>query len=254
MSEEVLVLGNGISRLGYDELIRAWPGEVWASNRAYLDYPDKLTRLTGHTEVLVEAVAYKGQHPGARYEIWAGHVGKPMPGAHPFTCPARFRTDSGSTLIAQALEEGYAVVACGYDLGGPDIHSPGLEDHNKDEWVKRWRAIAAHYSLDRVRFVGHDHRAYILSDRPPNEYAQDYLAGYPHIDDPEYLATWERWAGRSAIPKGGSTVVRVKFPNGYEGDMRENIALAMEKKKQLVILKPEAKKPIEPAKKPEAKA
>jgi hypothetical protein len=235
--DEVLVLGNGISRLGFDKLIREWPGEVWGCNRAYLEYGAKLSRLTGHTDVLADAARYQDQHAEARFELWAGNLGKLIDGAKPFTCPPKFRHDSGTTMIAQALEERRSIACVGFDLGGWDVSSPGLENYDKSEWVQRWRLIASHYGLAHVRFIGFDHKPFILSDKPADTYARDYKYGIPHIDDPEYLAEWKKWTGRdpAGIPRS-SIMVKVKFPNGYEGEMRENIAAIMEKRGELKII------------------
>lgn len=254
---EVLVLGNGISRLGKDEVVNSWPGEVWGCNRAFEEFPSKLTRITGHDNVLEEAAAYRVPRPEASYEIWAGHLGRISGAFHPFTCPPQFRNDSGTTLVAQALEEGKSVAAFGFDLGGYDIHSPGLEKHDKSAWVKRWREIIAYYGAKRIRFIGYDHMPFLLSGEPTSKYAADYLVGAPHIDSPEYRAAWEKHTGRSAksAPRG-SVMVKVKFPNGYESMMREIIAVALSKKGECVIvdesatsLKPESSGPAPERKK-----
>lgn len=239
----VLVLGNGISRLSHASTIRSWEGEVWGCNRAYLDFPTKLSRLTGHIEVLREAAEYKSQHADATFALWAGHLGKPIEGAQRFTCPRQFLNDSGTTLIAQALEEGHDAYACGFDLGGYDIHSPGLETTDKSEWVKRWRAIDEHYGLDRLTFIGFDHKPFIRSGVHPNAYTLDYLAGRPHIDDPEYIAAWERWTGRPASRPLGGKSMQVQYPNGYVGTVSAAVAAVLIKNKEAVAyVDPEAAK------------
>lgn len=239
----VLVLGNGISRLAYTALIEGWDGEVWGCNRAYLDFPAKLSRLTGHIEVLCEAAEYKSQHADARFDLWSGNLGKPIEGAHRFTCPRQFLNDSGTTLIAQALEEGHDVFVCGFDLGGLDIHSPGIEHTDKTEWVKRWREIAAHYSLKRITFIGADHKPFILSDASPSSYAHDYTAGRPHIDDPQYLATWEQWTGKPASRPLGGKQMKVKFPNGYIGTVSAAAGAALIKNGEAIAYLAESTQP-----------
>jgi len=255
---EVLVLGNGISRLGYASNIASWNGEIWGCNRAYLDYPKTLTRLTGHTEVLIEAEEYRREHPECGFTIWSGHLGHVGFGDK-FTCPARFRTDSGTTWIAQALEEGHSVAACGFDLGGWDIHSPGLERQDKTQWVKRWRSILKHYGYDRIRFIGHDHLPFLLSDTPASEYRVRYQAGKPHIADADYLQTWEKWTGQPAVLVPGriGKMAKVRFKNGYETEMRETLAMKMvEKGRCELVEKPKQSKPepkVEKTEKPRRK-
>jgi len=55
--KKVLLLGNGISRLLYKDYINKWKGEIWACNRAFLEYGDRITRIAGHDEVMEEAAA-----------------------------------------------------------------------------------------------------------------------------------------------------------------------------------------------------
>jgi hypothetical protein len=248
---EILVLGNGISRLAYDETIRNWPGEVWGCNLAYLDYPGKLTRLTGHKEELINAAAEREKHEGWNFELWAGNLANTIKDVHRFTCPKQFQHDSGTTLIAQALYEGHNVAACGFDLGGPDIHSPELENVPKWNWVDRWRALLAEYGADRVRFIGHDHMPFLLGDQPSDAYCHRYLHGRPHIADPEYIEIWEQFTGRSAVDIQEEIMIEVRFPDGRKVIMKDFIAEKMAKKGKVEIVgkvkdeKPKAEKPKE---------
>jgi hypothetical protein len=232
---EILVLGNGISRLVYDETIRNWPGEVWGCNRAYLDYPAKLARLTGHKEELIAAAAQLSKHDWT-FELWAGNLANSIHSAHRFTCPKRFQNDSGTTLIAQALHEGHTVAACGFDLGGPDIHSPELENVPKWNWVDRWRDLIAEYGTDRIRFIGHDHMPFLLGDLPSNAYCHRYLRGQPHIADPEYIEIWQRFTGRSAGNIQEETMIEVRFSDGRKVIMKDFIAEKMAKKGKVEIV------------------
>ena len=241
---ETLVLGNGISRLSFDKLIREWPGEVWGCNRAYLEFPDKLARLTGHTEVLIEARKYRNEHR-LSFELWGGHLGHSLETDKAFTCPHEFRKDSGTTLVAQALHEGKNVAVCGFDLGGPDIHSPGIEKQSKHQWVERWRAIVKRYGSDRIRFIGFDHMPYILSGRASQAYANRYRDGKPHIIDDDYIEQWEKWSGKKARITGREySMVKVRFKkNGFESVMSDEVAEKYaEKKKVEIIGKVEAPK------------
>jgi hypothetical protein len=235
-SGEVLILGNGISRLAYDSLIRTWPGEVWACNKAYLDYPEKITRLTGHKEVMLEAVEFRKEH-GLLYEIWANNLGNFEFADRDFDCPADMKRDSGTTLAAQALYEGRNIALCGIDLGGPDIHSPDNEKKAKHNWITRWRKIIEVYGKDRIRFIGHNHMPFLLSGKAPSEYSRRYMQEKPHIPNEEYFDVWEKWAGRPAIPFKESQMVRVRYKDGREIEMNDFIAAKMERKGKIMIIK-----------------
>lgn len=228
------MVGNGISRLDYDREIREWSGEIWGCNRIYLEYGAILSRLTGHGDVMEAARIHRDQN-GHQYQLWGGNLSR-QGAEHAFTCPAIYRKDSGSTLVAQALHDGYRAVAVGFDFGGWDIHSPGIEHQQKPQWVKRWRAFLGQYGWDRVRFIGYDHLPYLRSLKPAGEYARRYIAGKPHLMTPEYVARWEAWTGRSAFPPLKEDVImRVRFPDGREADMKDVIAEKMIRKGKAVI-------------------
>ncbi len=218
---EVLILGNGISRLLHEDTIRSWPGELWGCNYAFREFGPQLTRLTGHVAVLREARAYRDQH-GFAYQIWGGHLSGIDPDMHAFTCPRQFCKDSGTTLVAQAFEEGYERIrVVGFDLGGPDVLSPGIEDQNKTMWIKRWRELARHYGLARVRFVGYDHKPMIQGDFNERFYARRYQSGQPHIPGEEYARLLGERTGRPIIPVTeeevlgkGNTMVTVEYIEG----------------------------------------
>lgn len=182
--ETVLILGNGISRLAFDEQIRAFTGEVWACNRAYLDFGDKITDLAGHIDVMQEARDYRDAH-GEKYRIFGIDEA--------FTCPEQYRNDTGTTLVAEALTRGYDVIVCGFDLGGLDLYSPGHEKKNKTTWVQRWRTLFRDFNPDSVTFWGHDHKPFILSNRPAIEYFRDYSRGKAHLPEVSYQVLLDNW-------------------------------------------------------------
>lgn len=186
MNSQILILGNGLSRLSFEDDIQSFPGDVWACNRAYLDYGDKISALAGHADVMQEAKKYRDAH-GQGYSIFG--INKE------FTCPDKYRKDTGTTLIAEALTRGYNVIVCGFDLGGLDVYSPNHEKKNKSTWVQRWRLIFQEYDPDRVTFWGHDHKPFILSNRAPIEYYREYSRGKPHIKDGTYPEIQKSWKG-----------------------------------------------------------
>lgn len=184
--ETVLILGNGLSRLEFDEKIRAFPGEVWACNRAYLDYGDVISALAGHLDVMQEARDNRDEL-GQKYRIFG--IDEDL------TCPALFRKDTGTTLVAEALTRGNDVIVCGFDLGGLDLYSPGHEKKNKSTWVQRWRLLFREFDPARVTFWGYDHKPFILSNRPAVEYFRDYSRGRPHVKNGSYQEIIKKWKG-----------------------------------------------------------
>lgn len=181
--ETVLILGNGLSRLAFHEAILAHDGPVWGCNRVFIDYGARLTAIAGHADVMEEARVWREKH-GQTYDIFG--IDEAL------TCPELYRKDTGSTLVAEALTRGYNVIACGFDLGGADVYSPGHEKKNKTTWVTRWRLIFSKFGPERVTFWGHDHKPFLLSYRPANEYSKAYTRGKAHLpgDYPETLAAW----------------------------------------------------------------
>ena len=242
---ETLILGNGISRLSYVDIIKNWLGEVWGCNLAFLDFPEKLNRITGHADVMLKAKDCREKYQHG-FEIWGGHLGANLAAEKTFDCPRIFRKDSGTTLIAQALHEGRDVAVCGFDLGGLDIHSPGLENLLKHNWVQRWRKLFEVYDHTRVRFIGYDHKPYLFSGRSSMVYSQRYRDGRPHIMDDKYLSVWENWTGKKSqcLDLGGETV-KVKYKkNGFIGEVSEAVAAKLiDKGKAELVKKKETPKP-----------
>lgn len=239
--KDVLILGNGISRLAYHDFIMAWPGEVWGCNRVFKEYGRILSRFAGHNYAMVEAREHR-RHHRHEYEIWGGHLGKAEPTDKVFTCAQKYRNDTGTTLVAQALTEGYSVKVCGFDIGGPDVLNPDHQKQKKWKWVDRWRDILRDFGPDRIEFIGHDHLPFLLSRRPATEYSRSYIAGKPHIADPEYLQTWQEWAGRPipGLPED-LTLVKVRYKDGREAELQNPIAMKMAAKGKVEIIKPEKK-------------
>lgn len=214
MDKRVLVLGNGISRLGFTEFINGWPDELWACNYAFKEFKGRLDRLTGHAFVLKEAAPIIKKE-GWKTEIWTGHIGKGVEDGHNFTCPEYFLKDSGSTLVAQALHEGYTeVYVAGFDLGGPDIHSPDLHLQDKSGWVKRWRKINQVYGLERVTFIGYDHKPFIKSSAPIDRYSKLYRVRKPHIKNEKYVETFNSFFNIEDKESMMTSRVAVKFLKG----------------------------------------
>ena len=242
---EVLILGNGISRLLHEDIIEQWTGEMWATNYSYLEWSHKITRLTGHPDVLEKGAVYRdeGQYS---FDIWAGNLGAFLKGADTkaFTCPMHFRKDSGSTLIAQALEERFdKIKLCGFDHGGRDIYTLDLHTFNKSNWVGRMRQMRTHYAdgFDAIEYVGHDHMPYILSGVDKQAYYKRYVQGRPHIPDAAYIALCQLLYGSDAIYElRRFRMVKVRYITGqrpgWETEYRESIAEILEGRGEIEIL------------------
>jgi len=249
--KQVLILGNGVSRLLLVREIREWAGEIWGCNLAYQE-PEigpRLTRLTGHATVMEEAAEYQRAHAELTFEIWGGHAGQAV--GRVFTCPGEFRHDSGTTLVAQALHEGLDVICAGFDLGGPDIHSPRLWEQRKSTWVKRWRQILEHYGWDHVTFWGYDHMPYLKSGSSTVRYCNKYAAGIPHIPGDEYrqlfAAQYEKETGKQAGHYQGyddEQMVRFSFQGDgstYVTRLRLSVAKILQARGDGVMLPPEVR-------------
>jgi hypothetical protein len=185
-SNKVLILGNGISRLLYDDYIRNFPGPVWGCNYIYLDYGEIIDMVTGHQDVLVLADKYR-KEKNLEYKIISGSA---LTGKNKyedsFRCALMFLKDSGTSLVAEALTRKYKVEVCGFDIGGKDCYSPEHQKINKRNWVERWRIIFRSFGHENIKFIGYDHKKYLLSSKSTGKYSEKYLQGKPHIEDPEY--------------------------------------------------------------------
>ena len=181
----VLILGNGLSRLSFDKEIREYTGEVWGCNRIYLDYGAILDGIVGHTDVIEEA-RHAREKNGYKYKILGTDES-------PYQCAERFRKDSGTTLVSEALTRGYdRIDLCGFDLGGYDCYSPGHEKKNKTTWIQRWRMILQEFGSNKIHFWGYDHLPFLLSDEKPSVYWKKYSQGKSHAGD-EYERQSAQW-------------------------------------------------------------
>lgn len=187
MSKKVLIIGNGTSRLNHREFIQRWKDEIWACNSAYLEYYagdiPRLDVLLADYHCLQDIVPYKQKH-GGKYKLFGkNHKAKELPGVQLIDMERKFINDSGSTLVARALHKGYdEIYVVGFDLGGSDLYVKGHESRNKEKWIRNWRKIAGTWGLQKVHFIGYNHKDFILSNNDSTTYAELYMNGYNHID------------------------------------------------------------------------
>lgn len=185
--KKVMIIGNGVSRLNFQKEITEWDGEIWGCNSVYLEVASgslhRLDRIIGDKDATKKAIQYKNKY-GYNYVVYNKFVvkKKDIPGAVPITLPKRFIRDSGSTLVAMAIIEGYEEIVCvGFDLGGKDIYVKNHQYKNKATWIRNWRRIAYDLSLRNVTFLGKDHKPYIMSKDPEDAYAIKYMRGEDHL-------------------------------------------------------------------------
>ena len=246
---EVLILGNGISRLLHEDLIESWEGELWGCNYIYKEFGDRLDRLTGHVSVLAEALQYREEH-GCHFELWFGGLGAFPEGAgrdycKKFTSRREHHKDSGTTIVSQALEEAFdRILVCGFDLGGRDIYTKNLHQTNKQSWIDRWRGLKKGYprEFEAIEFVGYDHKPFIEGAEDRATYVRRYKRGRPHIPDPEYVALYALCYGDSFYrhDRGEDPVVKVRYIGGpragWETMYNEKIAIMLANKGTVEII------------------
>ena len=252
--KSVLILGNGISRLLHEDMIKNWSGEMWGCNYAYLEWGHKLTRLTGHVDVLVKAEKFREKNQ-CSFDIWSGNLGVFRSNAQyakKFTCTGELTKDSGTTLVAQALTEQFdEILLCGFDLGGRDIYTRGHHTKCKRSWVKRWDLLRHTFPRqfkESIKFVGYDHKPLIMSGTNTALYCRRYMRGLPHIPDPAYIALFNLLYGQVSHGQAShgqrlNSMVRVRYLKGgkigWERHYREDIAMKLKAQGEVEILGPE---------------
>jgi len=243
MKKTVLILGNGVSRLEFNDRILAFDGEVWACNYAFREFSAKISRLYGHKDPMLEAQDWKEKHD-LKYEIYSGPINKQRPDWREITVPPKWRKDSGTTLVCQALFEGFDVICCGMDLGGPDVYDPAAFKKDKTNWVRRWTEIITEWDPARITFWGHDHMPFLQGirnkTRQAREYARQYLRRKPHIPG-VYINSWrEAVFVKKNIDPVEEEIVQVKWKiNGLKAPMKRKVARIYEARGAIVILEPE---------------
>ena len=182
--KEVLILGNGISRLDHKDFTDSWKGEVWAFNYAFKDISlPPLSRITGHDFVIKEAIEYRKEN-NLSFDIYTNNEKFPDSDVKRIELDPSLIKDSGTTFVNLALQEGYdKIYLCGFDMGGPDVYSPAHEKRQVSSWVRRWRKMSRIPGFfDRVVFIGFDHTVWMKNPNfSANHFSQLYLKGKPHL-------------------------------------------------------------------------
>lgn len=185
--KKVLILGNGNSRLLHQNFINTWNGEIWGCNRIFYELGKtlpKLDILAGDYAALCEAVADK-KESGKQFKMLAKNFKKEalkLEDVKPFNIPKQYQNDTGTTLVAKALLDNYdKIYICGFDLGGPDVYMEKHQYHNKSNWIQNWRRLDNDFGLDKVQFIGVDHKPFIQSNKKIDSYAMLYQQDQDHL-------------------------------------------------------------------------
>jgi hypothetical protein len=119
--KEVLILGNGISRLSKKEQIKEWKGDLWICNWAFQEYRDlPIIRYVGsvHSEVIERAREFREKH-NLTFRI----ISRLDSSDEKFSLDRGWST--GNLFISEALIRDYKkIYLAGFDFGGRDIYQP----------------------------------------------------------------------------------------------------------------------------------
>lgn len=185
--KRVLILGNGLSRNYYEEIYDIWNAEIWGCNWVYKEYLDKkiprLDLLIGDYICLKKVIPYAKKELKNTRIIGKSNRSLEIGIVYPPSAEKQFFGDSGSTATVHAINEGYdEIYLLGFDLGGPDIYQQNHHLRNKKSWLRNWRNINERYGLEKVFFIGFDHKSIIRSPYPDDIYAMKYMRGEDHLD------------------------------------------------------------------------
>lgn len=185
--KRVLILGNGISRIYFPKVTEIWQDEIWACNWAYQEYLDgslpRLDLLIGDYICLKKVIRHKGVDLKGVKILGKSERSLELEEVQRPNSSKKYYNDSGSTAVVHALNEGYdEIYLLGFDLGGADIYQQNHHLRNKKMWLRNWRTIERDYGLDKVFFIGFDHKKIIKSPYPDDVYSLKYMRGQDHLD------------------------------------------------------------------------
>lgn len=153
----VLILGNGKSRLKYEEFIHNWQGDIWGCNWIFqeVDKFKNITRIGSVHDEVIEKMYVGRQINSQDYSIWTKPNFKSKFTDYPDLC---YFSDgrgwsTGNLMILQALTEHYKrIYLCGFDFGGADVYQPyNVEGSN---FKKQFKEINNKFGKTKFKFVG----------------------------------------------------------------------------------------------------
>lgn len=149
VGSEVLVVGNGVSRLPHHRRLLKMGREmpVWCCNWAVKDFYRVMDLWHGEKRLREAVEEYRGRvRAGFKMSITERE----------FLCPEFFWKDSGSMLLAEAYQCEYETIhVAGFDFGGADVYSGIFPLCTA--WISRWKLIGLYYrdeEFGRVDFIG----------------------------------------------------------------------------------------------------
>lgn len=230
----MLILGNGVSRLKHIDFVSQWEDELWVCNAAYQDFAgfENLTRVATDNNLVSEIVKFKKQKK-LKFKIlvnqllYDSHENRSLT---PFSIPLNLQNDSGTSLVAQALTEPFdQIYVAGFDLGGKDIYVENHDKKRKDSWVLNWRVLSSTFGIEKVFFLGKDHKPFIYSTKPADTYSKQYMHGEAHVDwptkeekdmtEPAKKIEIDRSNQVLILGNGTSRLTQIDFIKEWEGEI-----------------------------------
>jgi hypothetical protein len=184
--KRLLILGNGKSRFEYDDYVKSWTGPIWGCNSVYKEYLNgnlpRLDLLIGDYVALNEAINHLKNLPKHMEMLGKNLRSANLPRVKTIDLENKYINDSGTTLVVLALTRGFDEInLLGFDLGGKDIYISNHDQRNKSIWVRNWRMISKVFGLNKVNFIGKNHKIFIMSDEKDDFYAKKYMKGEDHL-------------------------------------------------------------------------
>lgn len=179
--DKVLILGNGTTRLLYDDFILHWKEEIWACNWAFKEAKtyNKISRIgTVHDYVIIEALLFQTNN-NTNYTIWTlssvldstkNDIIKKSPLVKTFIYKKGYTT--GTLMILQALYEKKDIYLTGFDMGGPDIYQK--TDRPPNAFRRQYQQIIDKFGTEYIHFVGNKPSLDSVTYNIKNDRAVDY--------------------------------------------------------------------------------
>jgi len=154
ISNDVMILGNGISRQEYNDVIRNWKKELWVCNGAYVESVQNkygITRVSSvHPHMVCEAYDFKVKHK-LNYALFCTIPVEGLSGKHYIFLEKRGWC-SGALSVCQAILEDFdRIYLLGFDFGGADIY----QDHKVtgDNFKKQFMEMKRLYPSFKKKII-----------------------------------------------------------------------------------------------------
>ena len=157
VSNEVLILGNGISRAAYDKFISRWKKELWVCNEAYCEATTKgynITRVGSVHPIMIQEAYDFGVIKELDYTLYCNTPVEGLTGKHQFFTMKRGWSTGALSVCQALLEEFDKIHLLGFDFGGPDLYKENdVEGSNfKKQFMEMKRLLPTFKK--KVEFIG----------------------------------------------------------------------------------------------------